>query len=154
MQKKYSIVIADTSCFILLDKINELELLQKVFGSVTTTKEIANEFNKPLPGWVAIRSATNHRYSELLEIEIDKGEASAIALALETDNSLLILDDQKARRIAEKLSLNYTGTLGIFLKAKQVGILPSIRPLIQKIQQTNFRFSEKVLTDILKEGNE
>ncbi len=154
MQKKYSIVIADTNCFILLDKINELDLLQKVFGRVTTTKEISTEFNKPLPGWVAIQSATNQRYSELLEIEVDKGEASAIALALESEDSLLILDDQKARRIAEKLSLNYTGTLGIFLKAKHVGILPSIQPLIQKIQQTNFRFSEKVLTDILKEANE
>lgn len=73
-----------------------------MFGNVTTTKEVANEFNKPLPGWVAIQSATNHRYSELLEIEIDKGKASAIALALETDDALLILDDQKARRIAEK----------------------------------------------------
>jgi predicted nucleic acid-binding protein len=64
------------------------------------------------------------------------------------------LDYHKARRIAEKLSLNYTGTLGIFLKAKMLGILPSIQPLIQKIQQTNFRFSEKVLTDIQKEANE
>jgi len=153
MQQKYSIVIADTSCFILLDKINELELLQKVFETVTTTKEIAIEFNKPLPGWVVIKSASNHRYSELLEIEIDKGEASAIALALE-DDALLILDDQKARKIAERLSLHYTGTLGIFLKAKTLGIIPAIQPLIQKIQQTNFRFSEKVLTEILNEANE
>jgi predicted nucleic acid-binding protein len=104
------IVIADTSCFILLDKISELDLLQKVFRTVTTTKEIANEFNKPLPSWVSIKAAANHRYTELLEIEIDKGEASAIALALETDDSLLILDDQKARKLAEKLRLNYTGT--------------------------------------------
>lgn len=49
MLKTYSIVIADTSCFILLDKINELDLLQKVFKTVTTTKEIAKEFNKSLP---------------------------------------------------------------------------------------------------------
>ena len=87
MPKNYSIVIADTSCFILLDKINEIDLLQKVFGNVTTTLEISQEFNKPLPRWVTIKSATNQRYIELLEIELDKGEASAIALALETDNS-------------------------------------------------------------------
>lgn len=107
-----------------------------------------------MPTWVSIKAATNHRYSELLEIEIDKGEASAIALALETDDSLLILDDQKARKLAEKLSLNYTGILGILLKARELGMLPAIKPVLQKVQQTNFRFSEKVLSDILREANE
>ncbi len=154
MPIKYSIVIADTSCFILLDKINELDLLQKVFKTVTTTKEIANEFNKPLPIWVTIQAATNQRYSELLEIEIDKGEASAIALALETNDSLLILDDQKARKLAERLNLKYTGTLGVLLKAKEREILPAIKPFLQKIQQTNFRFSEKVFDQILREAKE
>ncbi|MEK6782872.1 MAG: DUF3368 domain-containing protein [Bacteroidota bacterium] len=154
MRGRYSVVIADTSCFILLDKINELDLLQKVFGSITTTNEIATEINKPLPQWVSIQSATNHRYSELLVIEVDKGEASAIGLALEIDNSLLILDDQKARKLAERLNLNYTGTLGILLKAKELGILSAIGPLFQKIQQTNFRFSEKVLKDILQVADE
>jgi predicted nucleic acid-binding protein len=154
MRGKYSIVIADTSCFILLDKINELDLLQRVFGSVITTKEIADEFNKPLPAWVSVKAASNQRYSELLEIEVDKGEASAIALALETLDSLLILDDQRARKLADRLKLNYTGTLGMFLKAQELGIIPAVKPLLLKIQQTNFRFSEKVLDEILREANE
>jgi predicted nucleic acid-binding protein len=154
MLKKYSIVIADTSCFILLDKINELDILQKLFGSVTTTLEIANEFNKPMPIWVSIRSAINLRFTELLKMELDKGEASAIALALENDNSLLILDDQKARKLVSRLNLNYTGTLGVLLKAKQMGKIQNIKPILSKIQETNFRFSEKVLKEILQEANE
>jgi predicted nucleic acid-binding protein len=104
MPRKYSIVIADTSCFILLDKINELDILQKVFGTVTTTFEISKEFNKPMPSWVNIRSADNHRFAELLKMELDDGEASAIALALENDHSLLILDDLKARKLVSKLT--------------------------------------------------
>jgi predicted nucleic acid-binding protein len=43
MPQEYKVVIADTSCFILLDKIKELPLLQKVFGQIITTREIANE---------------------------------------------------------------------------------------------------------------
>lgn len=148
------IVIADTSCFILLDKINEFDLLRRVFGVVTTTVEISHEFNKPLPDWVIITSATNLHYSELLEIELDRGEASAIALALEVEKSLLILDDQKARKLASKLNLNYTGTLGILLKAKELKLLSAIKPVLLKIQKTNFRFSEKVLNDILNQANE
>ncbi|HMI67766.1 MAG TPA: hypothetical protein VK517_17110 [Cyclobacteriaceae bacterium] len=53
-----------------MDKISEFDLLQKLFGTVTTTLEISDKFNKPLPGWVTIKSAANHRYIELLEIEI------------------------------------------------------------------------------------
>src|SRR5437879_4187794 len=151
MPKKYSIVIADTSCFILLDKINEFDLLLKVFGSISTTKEIAVEFNKPLPSWISIHSAKNQRYCQLLEIEVDKGEASAIALALEETDPLLIIDDAKARKLAAFLHLDFTGTLGIFLKAKELGVITTIKPLLEKMQQTNFRFSERILSDILRE---
>lgn len=154
MQKKYSVVIADTSCFILLDKINQIDLLRKVFGSVTTTEIIANEFTKPLPSWVSIQTGTNQKYAQLLEIEIDKGEASAIALALEKDFPLLILDDAKARKLASRIGLDFTGTLGIFLKAKDLGIISNVRQLLEEIQRTNFRFSEKVMSEILREANE
>lgn len=47
-------VIADTSCFIVLEKINELSLLNKIYREVITTPEIATEFNKPLPDWISI----------------------------------------------------------------------------------------------------
>src|SRR5438045_2888389 len=77
-----------------------------------------------------------------------------MAFAFEEENSLLILDDAKARKLASSLNLNFTGTLGLFLKAKQLGIIADIKPLLEKIQKTNFRFSESILKDILKEANE
>ncbi|SRR5258707_3723872 len=154
MLRKYSVVIADTSCFILLDKIGKLSLLQDVFGTVATTKEVASEFIKPLPYWVSIKSPNNVKFVQLLEMEVDKGEASAIALALEDDRPLLILDDAKARKVASNLNLDFTGTLGMLLKAKERGIIPLLKPLLEKIQQTNFRFSEKVFIDLLREANE
>ncbi len=149
MQQKYDVVIADTSCFILLDKIGEIELLKKLFTSITTTETIAAEFRKPLPQWVNILPVQNTPYQHLLEIEIDEGEASAFALSVEYSNSLLIIDDMKSRKLAEKLFLNYTGTLGILLKAKEWNILSSVKPILEKIQLTNFRFSQKVFDDIL-----
>ena len=57
MLRTYSAVIADASCFILLDKINELSLLQSLFKTITTSSEIAEEFGKPLPEWVEIKAA-------------------------------------------------------------------------------------------------
>jgi predicted nucleic acid-binding protein len=49
MQKS---IISDTSCLILLDKIDEIHLLKKLFGSIITTPEVADEFGLPLPSWV------------------------------------------------------------------------------------------------------
>jgi len=149
MPQEFNIVIEDTSCFILLDKINELDILQKLFHTVLTTEDIAIEFRKELPVWVHIKVVANKEYQRILRLEVDNGEASAIALSIEEDNTLLILDDGKARKLAAKLNLPYTGTLGVLLKAKQSGIIPLIRPIIEKIQETNFRFSDRYYREIL-----
>ena len=154
MQQPSRIIIADTSCFILLDKIDYLEILQKLFGQVTTTTEVSNEFGKQLPEWVNIENVKDKKQQLLLEAEIDKGEASAIALAMENKNALLILDDYKARKTAAKYKLQFTGTLGVFLKAKEDSIIPAIKPVLERIQQTDFRFTEKIFLDILKQANE
>ena len=79
-----------------------------------------------------------------MEIQIDKGESSAIALALETPDSTVILDDYKARKIAERLGIPFTGTIGVIIKAKLRGIIPSIKPLLEKIKQTDFRLSSEI----------
>ena len=149
MPQEYDAVISDTSCFILLDKINELELLQLLFGKIFTTDIIASEYGKQLPDWVIVKSVTSTKYLELLQLEVDKGEASAIALSAEFTSALLVLDDNKARKLATRLNLAFTGTLGILVKAKQVGILPEIMPILKKIQSTNFRFSDKTFREIL-----
>ncbi|WCT11987.1 DUF3368 domain-containing protein [Mucilaginibacter jinjuensis] len=133
MQIAYKIVIADTSCFILLDKIGELEILKSLFGNVITTTVIAREFGSDLPEWVEIRSVKDLHFQNTLDV--DAGEASAIALALESEPSLLIIDDNKGRKAARRLNLNITGSLGIFLKAKKAGNISSIKPIVEKIQQ-------------------
>jgi len=147
MRPEYEIVIADTSCFILLDNINELDLLRIMFDHVVTTDIIANEFGLPLPEWVQIRKVKDINF--LVTLDVDAGEASAITLAIESEPSLLILDDNKGRNLARKLNLNFTGTLGLFLKAKQTGIIPDVKALLNKVQQTNFRYSEAVIRELL-----
>ena len=87
-------------------------------------------------------------------MQIDKGESSAIALAMETPNSTLILDDIKARKIAQQLGLTYTGTIGVIIKAKLQGIIPTIKPILAKIKQTDFRLSANIELQALKEANE
>jgi predicted nucleic acid-binding protein len=150
----HKIIISDTSCFIILTNIGELGILEKLYGKITTTIEIATEFGEPLPDWVEIISVKGKDTQRLLEMQIDKGESSAIALALEFSDSLLILDDFKARRIATQLGLSITGTLGIIIKAKLEGIIPSVIPILQKIKQTDFRLSNVLEIKVLKAAME
>ena len=148
------IIISDTSCLIILNKIGELDLLQKVYGQITTTVEIAAEFGDPLPDWIEVVIVKEKDKQRLLEMQIDKGESSAIALALEYSDSLLILDDNKARKIASQLNLSYTGTFGVIIKAKLQGIIPSVIPYLDRIKQTDFRISDEIAKQILKEAKE
>lgn len=134
-------IISDTSCFIVLTNIGELDLLHKVYGAIVTTIDIAIEFGEPLPDWVIIEKVEDNYRQQLLEMQIDKGESSAIALALEMPGSTVILDDNRGRKIAEQLGINYTGTIGVIVKAKINGVIPSIKPILAKIKETNFRLS-------------
>jgi predicted nucleic acid-binding protein len=147
-------IISDTSCFIILTNIGELELLHKAYGEIITTIEIATEYGETLPDWVEIKKVTDTHKQQLLELQIDKGESSAIALALEIPESTVILDDYKARKIASRLGINYTGTIGIIIKAKLKGIIPSIKPILEKIKHTDFRLSIEIELQALKEANE
>ncbi len=119
MPRTYSAVIADASCFILLDKIDELSLLQSLFKTITTSSEIATEFGKPLPDWVQIKTVRDKNFHSALFLQVAAGEASAIALAAENRPSLLIIDDLKGRKLAQKLNLTITGTLGLILYSKE-----------------------------------
>lgn len=147
-------VIADTSCFIVLEKINELSLLNNIYREVITTPEIATEFNKPLPDWISIIETKNKLVQRELEAKIDVGEASAIALGLEIPNCSIILDDLKARKLAASLKLDFTGTLGVIVKAKQLNLIDSVKPIIRKLREAGLRFSEEIEKDILNQAKE
>ena len=83
-------VITDTSCFILLDKIDAFPVLRTLYNNVITTPEIATEFGKNLPDWIEIKPVLNKELQSIYSEKVDTGEASAIALAMETISPLLI----------------------------------------------------------------
>ena len=148
------VIISDTSCLILLAKIGELNLLKSLFGQVIVTKEIADEFQGELPEWVSIQQPLNVIYQKILEASLDRGEASAIAFAIEQSDCLLIIDDFKGRRYAEQLGIKITGTLGVIIDAKLSGYIESVRPILSKIKVTDFRLSEDLEKKVVEKSGE
>ena len=149
-----SAILSDTSCLILLEKIGELEVLHELFGAIITTPEVAAEFGLPLPVWVTVKPVINRKYQSIIEASVDQGEASAIALAVEQDDCLLIIDDLKGRKFAQQIGLSITGTFGVLLEAKRAGIVPLVKPILEKIKQTNFRISAKLEAVVLAQAQE
>jgi predicted nucleic acid-binding protein len=139
---------------ILLDKIGELNLLNKVFGQIIITPEIALEFKSELPAWFEVKEPANKTYQKILEASLDKGEASAIALAIEQSDPLLIIDDLKGRKYAEQFGIKITGTLGVIIDAKLSGHIQSIKPLLDKIKKTDFRLTVDLETRALIKASE
>lgn len=148
------IIVSDASCLILFDKIGELDLLRQLFESIIVSPAIIEEFGAPLPNWIKILASQNTTYQTILEATLDKGEASAIALAVEHPDCLLIIDDLKGRKFAKKLGLTITGSLGILIAAKKAGTIPTVKPFIDKIKQTNFRISDNLVQRVLTQVNE
>lgn len=147
-------IISDTSCFIVLDNIGELELLHKTYGEIITTPEIVLEYENPLPEWIKVQ-APNDRYRQrILELQLDKGEASAIALAIEIPGSIIILDDYKARKLAMNIGIKVTGTVGVIIKAKLSGIIPSVKPYIENMRKAGFYINKELKKQIVKESGE
>ncbi|MCC6281629.1 MAG: DUF3368 domain-containing protein [Saprospiraceae bacterium] len=148
------IIISDTTCLILLSKLGVLDLLRSLFSTVTITPEVGREFGEELPDWILVESVTNQQQLSVLRLIVDEGEASAIALGLEKPNSLLIMDERKGRKLAQDLGIQTIGTLAILLEGKKAGFIASLRPLIDQIDQSNFRVSQDLLNAILVKGGE
>lgn len=115
------IIIPDTSCLIFLDKIGEINILQKLYSRTVVTSEVAEEHITALKNWIEIEAPEEKRYQKVLEQTVDKGEASIMVLALELSNCVVSIDDLRARKTAKNLGLRMTGTLGILYKAKKAG---------------------------------
>ncbi|GGK65354.1 DUF3368 domain-containing protein [Rufibacter glacialis] len=143
------LVICDTSCLILFSKIKRLALLRDCYSSIYVTPEIAEEFGEALPDWTQIKEPDNKALQQTLAQVLGKGESSAIALAFDLPHPLLALDDLKARKVAKSLDLKITGSLGILVKAKQQGHIGKLSPVLNQVQQTNFRISENIIRKIL-----
>jgi len=90
----------------------------------------------------------------LISAQIDLGEAAVIQTALSEELDTVILDDLKARRVALTLGLQVTGTVGILLQAKQVGMLPSVRASISLLETRGMWIAPAVSAEAIRLAGE
>jgi predicted nucleic acid-binding protein len=82
-----------------------------------------------------------------LEAQLDRGEAEAIALAIETKANALLIDEAKGRKVARRLGLGVIGTLAVLRDAKATGQVARVRPLVDRLMSEIDFYLDRVLVD-------
>src|SRR5262245_14078578 len=117
------IVVSDTSPITNLALIGYVNLLQQLYGSVVIPQAVSQEIAAVAPRlagivdiqkveWLEIRQAEDSALVTSLQLELDRGEAEAIALAIELKADLLLMDERRGRTVAARLGLTFVGLLG------------------------------------------
>ncbi len=142
--------VVDASVLIALEKINSLEILCKIYDEVILPEAVINEFGTPSINCYSIGKSGSQLVELLVgELNLGRGEAEVIALASKTGLKTII-DDRKARQVAEKLGLKVTGTIGILLKAEKLGVINSAHEKAKELREKGFYVSSELLDDIYK----
>jgi predicted nucleic acid-binding protein len=149
-------IVSNSSCLIILIRLEKLDLLQKMYGRITIPGSVKNEVfkRKKVPDWIDVVKITQPVAYEILEKTLGKGESEAITLCLEAKADLLIVDDLAARKTAQRLGIKVAGVIGILLEAKRVGLLPHIKDFLDQMMSLDFRISKTVYDDALELANE
>ena len=141
-------IVLDSTCLIGLERIGQLDILSKLFEPIVVPDEVENEFGNSF-GWLNVETPSNVTLVSSLKILVDNGEAEAIALALEK-NCKIVLDDKQARLMAKRLGLNVIGTIGLFIRAKQNGLIESLKPILEELENNGFRMSAGLKIEALR----
>ncbi len=155
------IVIADTGALISLGHVGHIDLIKEVFGDFYIAQAVWEELkdydnpefddkilNKLKKKVVKIKSR-NH-----LSVVMDYGESESVILYEELKADYLLLDDNRARKIAESLNVNCIGSIGLLIKAKQKGLILELKPIFEKWISIGRYFSKKLLNEVLTKYGE
>lgn len=159
------IIVCDSTILIGLVKIGKLDLLKKVFSRVFIPEEVFKEVverGKGKPGskvikraaWIEAKPVKDKIQVAFLLGSLEKGEAEVLVLAQELKADLILLDEEKARKCAVIAGFEIMGLLGLFILAKNLGLIHKIRPLVNELLRKKFRISDKIIEKTLKKAGE
>ncbi len=160
-----AVVVTDASPLIGLAAAGAFDLLRGLFGTLTVTAAVRDEVlaGGALPGARELEAATGAGWIEVDPVvrgvdafpELDAGEASTLALALEHGGDCLVLmDEPMGRARAQERGIAVAGLAGVLLAAKRAGLVERIGPFFEALERSNFRISTEIVRAVLEEAGE
>ncbi|WFA10189.1 DUF3368 domain-containing protein [Tissierella sp. Yu-01] len=158
-------VIVNSTPLIALYNIGKLDLLKEVYGKVIIPYAVyeevilesklkdSNDFIQE-SGFINIMKIINEEAKRLFVTSLHKGEVEVMILAKEIGADLCVIDDLLARSYAKYHNLNITGTIGVLLKAKELGIVTKIRPIMDELISSGIYIDSKLYNRVLEISGE
>jgi predicted nucleic acid-binding protein len=158
-------VVSNAGPLIHLSWIGQLDLLQQLYNEFIVPARVREEVlqaDEDVPGvselrsafatgWIHVHLVESRKDVEALESFLDAGESEAIVLAREAQADIVLLDDRRARREAERQGFPISGTVGILQSARDRALIPAVLPLLIELRSLGFRSSEALLEQIRRE---
>ncbi len=156
------IVVSNTSPITNLAAVHQLPLLQQLYGIIVIPQAVYDELtgvSKSVAGstevqtlaWIQTQKVANEVLVTALELELDPGEAEAIALAIELKADLLLLDERRGRTVASRFGVKFIGILGVLIEAKHKGVISEVKPALDDLILTaGFWVTRPLYTRVLQ----
>jgi predicted nucleic acid-binding protein len=147
-------IFSNTTPFIALASIDQLQLLPQLFGEIYVAQSVVEECAEGgsilVPAlqtlsWVMVLPDESNSNLPVL-FELDRGEKQTLLIASKHPGSTVIIDERLGRNAAEYLGLQVTGTLGVLAKAKSSGLIPSFTVAAQAMRDQGIHYSEGLIT--------
>jgi uncharacterized protein len=161
--------ISDSSTLIHLSSIGRLDLLYTFYNDLVIPPAVWEEVviegkgrsgalqvkEGVDQGFIKIQSPENNDVLKLLKRELNDGEAEVIALALEDRTADVLMDEFEARQVADVFNLVKTGVVGILIRAKHRGMIPSLQSELQRLRlEAGFWIDDELISKALKLSGE
>ena len=155
-------VVVNTTPLIALSGIGKLNILKDMYGEIFIPKAVYDEVklepaysevNSSLD-WINVVDIDNNVYAKMFSTRLHAGEVEAIMYAIDTKADLIVLDDKLARKTAKYMGLTVTGTLGVVIKAKEIGYIEAVKPIMNMLIQNGLYISadvQKMVLDMVDE---
>ena len=158
-------IICDTTVLLYLGRIGQASLLPSLFDPLYVPEPVLLELDMGRlvrretidprdVGWAEIVPVPQALIDHLPSNRLGRGERAVIAYGHAYHVAVLGLDDLQARQLAKEMELTIVGTLGVLLRAKRVGLISSIHPLVDAIIAEGFRLDPDLYRDVLKLAGE
>lgn len=146
-------LVVNSGPLISLARIGQLELLPAVFEGIVLPRAVFDEVTRDrrLPGaeaiaraeWLSIVEVADLEAVERLSAWLGAGESEVLVLAQQLGVTAAV-DERRARGLATTLGVPQTGTVGILLEAKRLGLIPAVTPLLDQLGASGVRLSPRL----------
>jgi predicted nucleic acid-binding protein len=158
-------IVCNAGPLIALSIVGHLGLLEKLYRRVLVPHAVIQEVVGAGAGrigaveleaasWIE-RVVTGALPEPLLAMELGPGEAAVISTAHRLSARLVLLDERRARRVAEQAyGLRVKGSAGILISAKRAGLISKVRPLLETMSREGYFLSARLIDRATREAEE